>query len=613
MDNIKEYETQLEDIRTAFPQAFIFLVVCGLPITKKLASNSNEVVHYSKTPLGLGVPNKLIVDKSIKSGVNHLIIIDGDRQHIIQNIRNIYEKNLSSDSDVIIPERKKRFLFTREELHGPTVEDILNGFLRYSIGCNLNDPVPGVYIFLKTKKLQKFKFDESKSWVGDNELLKNIFESGLSISSPLLHVRENIYTISNRDLIFNSLTQNEKFFGVEIEEISNYIKNNPEKSLFGGNFYEVDRTVETYKEFKTKSKIRKMKAIILAGGKGTKLKPFTHTIQKQLFPIANKPILHYVMKKVVETGIREVGVIVGPKKEQVMESLGDGSRWNCRITYIEQDAPAGLAHAVATARKFLGDSSFLMILGDTVFTDDLTLFLQEFIESEFPVSLVLARVNDPTRCGIVELDSHGKVIRLVEKPREPKSDLAIIGIYAFTNKIHDAISKIKPSSRGELEITDAIQRLCEEKFRINYKIISSRWEDTGSPESLINANILILGSIETSIKGKIHPNTTIRGNVEIGAGTEIKENSFVIGPVSIGENCVIGPNAFIGPYTSVGNNCVIKSAEVLCSLILDNTKIECPERIFFSILGKNCIVTSDSNADLKRVMLLIGDNTNITI
>lgn len=613
--NFKECEDQVEDARRAFPYAFIYLAACGLPPSEKMRATADEVTHYSTEPLGLGVPNKLIIEKALAEGALQLVIVDGDRQHFMATVKDLLDK-YGQRSVAVIPERKKRFLFSREELHGPTVEDLLNGFLRLSFGCNLKDPAPGLYLFPNARTLSGFKFNAQHSWVGDAELVKNVFTHKLAVESPEISVREKTYSISRRDLVFNSFLESEKFFGVTLAEVAEFIKTHPEESLFGGNFFEIDRTVEAFGGFRSQLKIKGMKALVLAGGKGTRLKPFTHTIQKQLFPIANKPVLHYIIEKIVRAGIREIGVIVGPNKDQVKNALGDGSKWNCSITYIDQDDPAGLAHAVLTAKDFLGESSFLMYLGDNLLRDELGDFLKEFVDSSFAASLTLKRVANPANYGIAEIDSHGRIVRLLEKPKNPPSDLAIVGIYAFTHKIFGAIGRTKPSARGELEITDAIQQLCEKKENINYRIIDGWWEDTGTPESLLDANVLILSSAPPTpaVKGKVSKTAVVKGGVEIGEGTVIEGDCVLLGPSVIGAHCVIGSGALIGPYSSIGDNCSIRNAQVLGSIVLEDTAIDCTKQIIFSVIGKNCRITSDSpSKGIDKVTLRIGDDTSIKV
>jgi len=611
-ENFEDAEAQLAEVRGAFPDAFVFLASCGLQPSGQMRASCDEVSHYSETPEGLGVPNKLIVSKAIRLGAKHLVLLDL-KQFVPKEIRGIYSGHLNGPEDVVIPERKKRFLFMREELHGPTVEDLLNGFLRLSSGCKLRDPVSGAFIFYDVGKLEGLGLD-SNSWVGDFALVSGILGKKLSIAHPPVSVRENTFSISNRNLVFNSFLENEKFFGVTLGEVAEFVKTHADESLFGGNFFEVDRTAEAFVKFKSGLKIKGMKALVLAGGKGTRLKPFTHTIQKQLFPVANKPILHFIIEKIVRSGISDIGVIVGPNKEQVKESLGDGSKWNCRITYIEQDRPGGLAHAVLTAKDFLGESPFLMYLGDNLLSEELDDFLREFVDSGFPASITLTRVQNPSAYGIVEIDSHGNVVRLLEKPKNPPSNLAIVGIYAFTRRIFDAISRTKPSARGELEITDAIQKLCEDGENINYRIIKGWWEDTGTVQSLLDANLLVLSSLKPSSPYAIPEGVVVKGNVEIGEGTVFGKNTVIIGPVSIGSNCSIGPNAFIGPYASVGNTCTIKNAQVISSIILENTIVDCSEQIVFSIIGKNCVITSDSAPNgVKKTTLAVGDDTTLKV
>ncbi|MFH0847829.1 MAG: glucose-1-phosphate thymidylyltransferase [Chloroflexota bacterium] len=355
-----------------------------------------------------------------------------------------------------------------------------------------------------------------------------------------------------------------------------------------------------------------MKALILSGGKGTRLKPLTNTMAKQLVPVANRPVLFRVLDHVKETGITNIGIIISPETGGfVKEAVGNGSKWGAKITYILQSEPAGLAHAVKTAQDFLKDSPFLMFLGDNLIEGGIISFVRDFNFRTTQASILLKEVPDPRLFGVAELDGKGKVIRLTEKPKEPRSNLALIGVYLFAPGIHDAISKIKPSWRGELEITDAIQRLIDDKKVVTSHVFKGWWLDTGKKDDLLEANRLVLDEYtRRSIKGRTSPDCTIAGRVEIQSGAEVVA-STIRGPVSIATNCRI-EKSFIGPFTSVGAGTVIEDSYVEHSVILENCRISQVERLSDSIIGKNAEVKK-SLRNFKTVQVFIGDDAKIEL
>ena len=355
-----------------------------------------------------------------------------------------------------------------------------------------------------------------------------------------------------------------------------------------------------------------MKALILAGGKGTRLKPITHTIPKQLLPVANKPIMFYVLDQIKEAGITDIGIIISPETgTYIREAVGDGSRWDSRITYIPQAEPMGLAHAVKTARPFLGDTTFLMFLGDNLIEGGVKSFVQEF-ESRSPDALVLLKeVQDPRLFGVAELNSKGEVIHLVEKPKEPKTNLALVGIYLFTPLIHKAIAKIKPSWRGELEITDAVQKLLDMGNKVRSHILTGWWLDTGKKDDLLEANRVVLDSLlKRDVKGEVDSKSKIVGRVEIKDGAKV-ENSTIRGPVSIAEGCQIR-NSFIGPFTSIGAGTVIEDSSVGHSVILENSRIYRIERLEDSLIGTR-VELRRADERFNAVKIFVGCDSSLEL
>lgn len=354
-----------------------------------------------------------------------------------------------------------------------------------------------------------------------------------------------------------------------------------------------------------------MKGLVLTGGFGTRLRPITYTSQKQLIPIANKPIVFYAIEDLVEAGITEIGIIYGPNKEQVMNTIGNGERWGVTITYIEQDYPRGLAHAVLIAKKFINDDPFVMYLGDNLLKEGIKDFVKDFENADCEASILLTHVKNPHLFGVAALDEQGNIAKLIEKPEEPPSDLALVGIYAFKKAIFKAVDSIEPSWRDELEITDAIQWLMDNDYTVNASITKDWWKDTGKPEDILEANHLILDSILKKIEGEIEEDVQMRGRIQVGKGTLIKRETIIRGPCIIGENCQIGPNTYIGPYTSIGDNVIIMNTEVESSIVMDETKIVDGKRIFDSLIGKGCEITASKTAVPKGYTLILGDNSQI--
>jgi len=353
-----------------------------------------------------------------------------------------------------------------------------------------------------------------------------------------------------------------------------------------------------------------VKALILSGGKGTRLRPITHTGAKQLVPVANKPILFYAIEAIRDAGITDIGIIVGDTHEEIKAAVGTGEKFGVKVTYIHQEAPLGLAHAVKIAEDYLGDEHFVMFLGDNLIKDGITALVEEYSRSEANSQILLAHVPNPQDFGVAILDGD-RVVKLIEKPKDPPTDLALVGVYMFDHNIFEAVNAIKPSARGELEITDAIQYLIDHGYRVDSHIISGWWKDTGSLSAMLEANRLMLEDLETDIKGEVDESSQIMGRVNIGVGTRII-NSCIRGPAIIGEDCVI-ENAFIGPFTSVNNRVTICSSEVEHSIILEDCKIlNIGSRLEDSLIGKNVTIEKDAKKP-KAYRMMLGDNSAVSV
>ncbi len=351
-----------------------------------------------------------------------------------------------------------------------------------------------------------------------------------------------------------------------------------------------------------------MKALILSGGEGTRLRPITHTAAKQLIPIANKPILFYGIEAVREAGITDVGIVVGDTYEEIKEAVGEGKKWGSKITYIKQEAPLGLAHAVKISQDFLANESFVMYLGDNIIKQGIKSLVDEFRKKRANSQILLAHVENPGQFGVAELE-RGKVVRLVEKPKEPKTDLALVGVYMFDHHIFEAVNNIKPSWRGELEITDAIQYLIDKNFLVHSHIIDGWWKDTGKPEDLLEANRIMLDDLEARIKGEIDKSSKISGKVRIEEGAQII-NSVIRGPATVARGCKI-IHSYIGPFTSIYYNVLIEDSEIEHSIVMEECKISgLKARIEDSLIGKNVVIIK-STSKPKAYRFMLGDSSQV--
>jgi glucose-1-phosphate thymidylyltransferase len=353
-----------------------------------------------------------------------------------------------------------------------------------------------------------------------------------------------------------------------------------------------------------------LKGLILSGGKGTRLRPITHTSAKQLVPVANKPVLFYGIEAMAQAGITDVGIIIAPETgDEIRQAAGDGSRFGVRITYIPQEAPLGLAHAVLTAEPFLGDSSFVMYLGDNLLQGGIGDLVAAFQSDQPDALILLTQVSDPENYGVAEL-SDGKVVQLVEKPPEPRTDLALVGVYMFTAAVHSAAKAIEPSGRGELEITDAIQRLVDEGMRVQPHIVRGWWKDTGRLDDMLAANRLVLDTIETRLDGDL-VDSRVDGRVVIEAGARL-ERSAVRGPAIIGAGARL-TDCYVGPYTAIGEACEISNAEVEHSILLSGSVVRNLDgRMESSLLGRNVKIGRDDRQP-RAYRFLVGDNSELSI
>ena len=354
-----------------------------------------------------------------------------------------------------------------------------------------------------------------------------------------------------------------------------------------------------------------MKALVLSGGSGTRLRPITHTSAKQLVPVANKPVLFYGLEAIAEAGVTDVGIIVGDTAPAIEAAVGDGSKFGIKVTYIRQLAPLGLAHAVLVAREFLGDEDFVMYLGDNFIVGGITDLVEEFTSARPDAQIMLTKVSDPRSFGIAELDeTTGRVKNLEEKPKQPKSDLALVGVYLFTPAIHEAVASLKPSWRGELEITEAIQWLLDNGRRVNSTMITGYWKDTGNVADMLEVNRLVLESMEQRLDGTVSDDSEIIGRVVVEEGATVA-GSRIVGPAIVGAGSTV-TDSYIGPFTAIEDGCSIEDSEIEYSILLSRASIRGVRRIEASLIGHDTVVTPAPRVP-RAHRLVLGDHSKVQI
>jgi len=353
-----------------------------------------------------------------------------------------------------------------------------------------------------------------------------------------------------------------------------------------------------------------VKALVLAGGSGSRLRPITHTSAKQLVPVANKPVLFYGLEAIADAGIREVGIVVGDTAAEIRAAVGDGSSFGLTVTYLPQEAPLGLAHAVLVAREFLGEDDFVMYLGDNFIVGGITGLVERFRRERPDAQIMLTRVKDPRAFGVAEVDASGRVIGLEEKPERPKSDLALVGVYMFGPAVHAAVAGLTPSWRNELEITDAIQALIDDGARVESTVISGYWKDTGNVTDMLEVNRLVLEGLEPSVRGRVDEASELIGRVVVEEGAEVT-GSRVVGPAIVGAGSVVR-DSYIGPFTSIDRDCTVLDSEIEYSIVLRGASIDGVGRIEVSLIGREAAVTPAPRVP-KAHRLVLGDHSAVQI
>jgi len=354
-----------------------------------------------------------------------------------------------------------------------------------------------------------------------------------------------------------------------------------------------------------------MKGLILSGGKGTRLYPLTYTSAKQLIPVANKPVLFRVIESIRDAGITDIGIVVGDTAEEIKTAVGRGGRWGVKITYVYQEQPLGLAHAVKVSQDFLGEDRFVMFLGDNVIQGGISVLIEQFAESDWNSQIVLTRVSHPEQYGVAELNGEGRIVQLIEKPKQPPSDLALVGVYMFDHHIHEAVDNITPSWRGELEITDAIQWLVGHNYQVYPYVHRGWWIDTGRPGDMLEANSLVLEELTPKMEGYVDRDSEVDSRVTIQKGAEII-NSVIRGPTIIGEDTRI-INSYVGPFTSIYHDVVIEDSEIERAIVLEHSLIrDIPARIQESLIGRHVSLIR-SPIKPKAYKLTLGDHSQVGI
>lgn len=357
-----------------------------------------------------------------------------------------------------------------------------------------------------------------------------------------------------------------------------------------------------------------MKGLILSGGTGSRLRPITHTGPKQLIPIANKPVLEYAIEDLRAAGITDIGIILGQiGRDEIQARIGDGSDYGVDITYLVQGRALGLAHAVGCARDFVEDESFVVYLGDNILKDGIAGLVHEFDAGVHDAGIGLQRVADPSRFGVADVTDDGRVTGLVEKPDDPPSDLALIGIYVFTPDVFEYIEGLRPSWRGEYEITDVLQSILDDDGQVQSQVVDGWWKDTGKPQDILDANRLVLDDLDTSVNGVIEDGADVRGRIHLDAGSVVEEGAAIRGPVSIGSNTVIETGAYVGPYTSIGDDSHVKSAHIESSVVIEETQIDCDVKIVDSLIGSNVTISDSEDAVPSGTRLVVGEHSTLSL
>jgi glucose-1-phosphate thymidylyltransferase len=357
-----------------------------------------------------------------------------------------------------------------------------------------------------------------------------------------------------------------------------------------------------------------MKGIVLHGGSGTRLRPLTHTGPKQLIPIANKPVSQYAVEDILACGIKEIAFVIGDvHPEKVRDHYGDGSSFGAKFTYIVQEEPKGIAHAVGLCRDFVEESPFIVYLGDNLVKGGIAKLAGEFRTTQTDATILLSKAKDLSRFGVAKFDSNNRLIGLQEKPKNPASNLALTGIYMFQPVIFNMIEKLRPSWRNEFEITEAIQLLLENGYKVDYRVVEGWWKDTGTPEDILESNRLVLDDITRNIEGSVEDEYSVQGRVAVSKNARIAMGATVRGPSVIGEGAILENGVYVGPYSSIGNHVVIKRGEVEDSIIMDNCIIDIPHRITGSIIGQGTSITSNDHNSPKALKLTLGENCQLNL